>query len=629
MEQGEQVAIVQIILELNEIHVSFVKDVLAALGLEIGSWEHGRPPQLTLRRTLVRVPGAKDRGKTRLKSLCQINGTTVTLKTLCTLTSPLLVVVDASVAAAALARPETRLAMLDTAIDPTIRQTYQSTQQTYRQCRMERERIEEELENRILPQSFSMDTEEDVELMNHWIEEIEAYISRVDDFIGSLSTEEGDNGSLNDLMSKLQGTDWTANAADSGKPFASAFYEIIRNFRDAVRSLDNQIMAASNAATVLSSLSVVESAATALKRARSLLYDASGGDSTFDRLEESSEMSHDLLNQAEEALTKCARFIEDHESGLFVTLETMRGCCPVSVDNIDSLILDWNSLARKHGISPLSLPSCYKSLIHERDGNVKALAQMPLAESSEKRALVAFVAACDQLSLGRQSIAESLQEAVNSRLPSLGMTTSEFGLRLNRDARQCTDPSVMSGSLGVDSVEFFLHHGRPTAREKSASERVRGGMLHEIASSGEKARILLAIECSLPGSVRTATVSSVDAILSPPPVPVAVVYDEIDAHVGGHAAVALGHMLADQSRQTQVMAITHSPAVAATADAHVVVEKTVAGDKTVVYVRRLDESERRKELARMASGDVAMDEAEIFAQALIRDGLERRKQRED
>lgn len=625
-DQGEQVAIVQITLVLNDLHASFVNEVVSALGLEIGSWGNGSPPKLTLRRTLVRVPGVNGRSKTRLKSLCQVNGTTVTLKTLSTLTSPLLVVVDASVAAAALARPEIRLAILDTAVDPAVRQTFQAAQRTYRQCRTTRERIEQELANRILPQSFSMDTEEDVELMNHWIDEIEAFISRVDEFVRSLATEEGDNGSLNDLMTKLQGTDWMANAADAAKPFASAFYEILRNLRDALRSLDNQILAASNAATVLSSLSVVESAATALERARGLLYDASEGESTSDRLEESSEMSHDLLNQAEEALAKCARFVEDDESGLIVTLETMRGCCPVSVDSIDALILDWNSLARKHGISPPSLPSCHKSLIHERDGNMEALSLLPLAKSSEKNALDAFVVACDQLSLGRQGIALSLQEAVNSRLPSLGMTTSEFGVRLNQAARLCTDPPAMSGSLGLDSVEFILHHGQPTALSESASERFRGGMLHEVASSGEKARILLAIECSLPGSVRAATVSPVDVNLSPPSVPVAVVYDEIDAHVGGHAAVALGHMLADQSRQTQVMAITHSPAVAATADAHVVVEKTVEGDQTVVNVRRLDESERRKELARMASGDVAMDEAELFAQALIRDGIERRKQ---
>lgn len=106
--------------------------------------------------------------------------------------------------------------------------------------------------------------------------------------------------------------------------------------------------------------------------------------------------------------------------------------------------------------------------------------------------------------------------------------------------------------------------------------------------------------------------------------PVAVIYDEIDAHVGGHAAVAMGRMLASQSRWSQVVAITHNPSVAAVADTHVVIQRIPSRDglpnEKTVRAEAVEGPERRKELARMASGDMATEEAEIFAEALIRDG---------
>jgi DNA repair protein RecN (Recombination protein N) len=114
--------------------------------------------------------------------------------------------------------------------------------------------------------------------------------------------------------------------------------------------------------------------------------------------------------------------------------------------------------------------------------------------------------------------------------------------------------------------------------------------------------------------------------------PVAVFYDEIDAHVGGRAAVALACMLAHQANTNQVIAITHSPSVAAIADLHLVVQQA-KGDVEAnvdslpgvpVVVQPADDILRREELARMASGDLASEEAQAFASALIREGSIRR-----
>lgn len=627
-------AFVEMQLWVEEPHLSFVRSILSTAGVTDVLHSSGlqQAQKLIIRRTLLRMPAPSSSGrrKTRLKSLCTVNGKSITLKALSSLTSPLLVVVDASAAASALARPEARLSILDTGVDPAVRQYFGAAQRAYRQCRQVRQGLEDDLASRLLPQSFSMDTEEDIKLVDHWISEMDALRARVGELTERLSPEEmGDYGSLGEVMRQLQETDWMENSSERGQPFASALYERLKTLRDTLRSLDNQIMSASNAAAVLSSLSFVESAATALEKSRNLLFEAMEGGILSQRLEDASETSHDLLNQAEMALAKCARFIEDEDKGLLATLENLRGCCPVSVDTIDELILDWNSIARKHNISPFTLPSCYKSMINERDGNVESLSRLPKAVAAEKEALEKFKSACELLARERKRVAEVVQREVNRRLPSLGMSSSDFVIALTSEVRECTDSSAYTGNLGWDSVEFILRHGTTTDEKENAIPR-RGGPIQEVASSGEKARILLAIECSLPGSIRVATGASSTTVGTNllPSVPISVVYDEIDAHVGGRAAVALGHMLADQSRQTQVIAITHSPAVAASADAHIVVQKTLSGDRTLIRVESRTEVERRKELARMASGDIAADEAELFAEALIRDGKIRRNQQQ-
>ena len=170
----------------------------------------------------------------------------------------------------------------------------------------------------------------------------------------------------------------------------------------------------------------------------------------------------------------------------------------------------------------------------------------------------------------------------------------------------------------------------------------QGGNIEQVGSSGEKSRVLLAIEMSLPGSIGSTCNTyfnnvenrhSHDLLKIPP---VSIVYDEIDAHVGGRAAVTMAKLLADQTRRrsktfsdgssecgSQIIAITHSASVAAIADRHIVVERAIQSASTSSPVRTfiVDGSSRRREIARMTSGDLAPGEAETFADALIRDGL--------
>jgi DNA repair protein RecN (Recombination protein N) len=133
-----------------------------------------------------------------------------------------------------------------------------------------------------------------------------------------------------------------------------------------------------------------------------------------------------------------------------------------------------------------------------------------------------------------------------------------------------------AGREGVDDVELRLiaHPGAPALP------------VNKGASGGELSRVMLALEVVL---------SHAD------PVPT-LVFDEVDAGVGGRAAVEVGRRLARLARSHQVIVVTHLPQVAAYADRHMVVSKVAEGGLTSSGVRVLDESERVVELARMLAG---------------------------
>jgi DNA repair protein RecN (Recombination protein N) len=135
---------------------------------------------------------------------------------------------------------------------------------------------------------------------------------------------------------------------------------------------------------------------------------------------------------------------------------------------------------------------------------------------------------------------------------------------------------VAFGASGVDEVEFQLvpHAGAP-ARP-----------LHRGASGGELSRVMLAIEIVLAG---------IDGVPT-------FIFDEVDAGVGGRAAIEVGRRLAGLAKTAQVLVVTHLPQVAAFADRHVVVAKTAGGHVTSTEIDLVDGEARLRELSRMLGG---------------------------
>ena len=208
------------------------------------------------------------------------------------------------------------------------------------------------------------------------------------------------------------------------------------------------------------------------------------------------------------------------------------------------------------------------------------------------------VAAATELSKARTKAAKGLAKAVTAELSGLAMADADFTVAVSPltvrgdDSAPIALPSgttVHAGSDGADSVEFGF----------SAQRGTDVLPLNKSASGGELSRVMLALEAVLAASAEGTTM----------------VFDEVDAGVGGRAAVQIGRRLARLARTHQVIVVTHLPQVAAYADVHLVVDST--GSKKASGVRRLHDEDRVAELARMLAGLGDSDSGRAHARELL------------
>jgi DNA repair protein RecN (Recombination protein N) len=231
--------------------------------------------------------------------------------------------------------------------------------------------------------------------------------------------------------------------------------------------------------------------------------------------------------------------------------------------------------------------------LDDTDGKIARLRE----EAASVRADLATAAT--ELTDARTKAAARLAGNVSQELTQLAMPDG----RVTVVVRQHEVPAESAGSLlvgkrwlrfgssGVDEVEIEL-----AANAGSPSRPLAKG-----ASGGELSRVMLAIEVALAGTS---------------PVPT-FVFDEVDAGVGGRAAVEVGRRLAELARTAQVLVVTHLPQVAAYADRHVVVEKSSDGTITTSGLTVLDPEARERELSRMFAGVDESDTALAHARELL------------
>jgi DNA repair protein RecN (Recombination protein N) len=208
------------------------------------------------------------------------------------------------------------------------------------------------------------------------------------------------------------------------------------------------------------------------------------------------------------------------------------------------------------------------------------------------------VSAATELSKARTKAAKGLSKAVTAELSGLAMADAGFSVSVANLAARADDsapltlPSgeiVHAGHDGIDAVEFGFAAHRGTDMLP----------LNKSASGGELSRVMLALEVVLAASAEGTTM----------------VFDEVDAGVGGRAAVQIGRRLARLARTHQVIVVTHLPQVAAYADVHLVVDS--GGRSKSSGVRRLDDDDRVAELARMLAGLGESDSGRAHARELL------------
>ena len=187
----------------------------------------------------------------------------------------------------------------------------------------------------------------------------------------------------------------------------------------------------------------------------------------------------------------------------------------------------------------------------------------------------------DELSESRRKAAVRFEREVMSELSTLSMDKIKFVVSFE---------AVPLSQNGVDAVEFLIANMNEEPKQ-----------LTRVASGGELSRILLAIKSRL---------NSMDSVPT-------LIFDEVDAGIGGRVAEEVGRRLKSLSQDNQLFCVTHLPQIAAMADTHYHVEKVVTGDRVVTRVRQLGREERIEEISRMLGGSDKTKTAFRYAEEML------------
>ena len=293
---------------------------------------------------------------------------------------------------------------------------------------------------------------------------------------------------------------------------------------------------------------------------------------------------HPLLAEALDALDRAVIEASEAEDKITRAVEALAHD-PAALDRIETRLFDLRALARKHACQVDDLPAKMRGMREQLDaieGGEAALAGLEAAAQAAGDTYRALAAEVSQL---RRAGAERLDAAVAGELAPLKLDAARFRTSVT------ALPEDRWGPAGSDAVEFLI----------STNPGSDFAPLGKIASGGELSRFILALKVALAEQGGAATV----------------IFDEIDRGVGGAVASAIGERLARLASAGQLLAVTHSPQVAARGNRHYVIAKSSEGTVTRTSVHLLDHAGRQEEIARMLSGAEVTPEARAQADRLL------------
>lgn len=296
---------------------------------------------------------------------------------------------------------------------------------------------------------------------------------------------------------------------------------------------------------------------------------------------------HPLLTQAlaslDRAVIEAGEAEEKLEAAAFALVHD-----PQALDAAETRLFELRALARKHRCEVDALPDIMRDMRVRLDAIEGGEAQLDALEAGAVEAREAYLKTAQKTHDQRVKAAKKLDKAVAAELAPLKLDAARFQTSLT------LLPEDRWGASGMDAGEFLI----------STNPGAAFAPLNKIASGGELSRFILALKVALAQKGGAATI----------------IFDEIDRGVGGAVASAIGERLARlASEEGQLLAVTHSPQVAARGSQHYLIAKSSKGTLTKTGVVELDAQGRQEEIARMLSGAEITSEARAQADRLLED----------
>lgn len=278
------------------------------------------------------------------------------------------------------------------------------------------------------------------------------------------------------------------------------------------------------------------------------------------------------LSENDQALTAMVELLESAEAQAGEAVRELRQYAtrldldPEALREVEARIEALHAAARKHRVRPEALHQLLSDL-EKRLGELELSTDPQALEREVAAARARYDASAAKLSAKRRSAADALSKAVSAGMQQLAMAGGKFFVSLKKN----DEPAA----TGAEDVEFEM------ASHPSLPLRP----LAKVASGGELSRVSLAIQ-----------------LVAARAAPATLVFDEVDAGIGGAVADTIGRSLRKLGKQRQVLCVTHLPQVAAAGDAQWNVTKTSTRSEIQVKIRKLDRAARIEELARMLGG---------------------------
>jgi DNA repair protein RecN (Recombination protein N) len=261
---------------------------------------------------------------------------------------------------------------------------------------------------------------------------------------------------------------------------------------------------------------------------------------------------------------------------------------PERLDEIENRLAELSRLKRKYG-GTIESVLAHLSESEERLSRIEdaSLTEKELQKKLEKAKSDYLKVALD-LHEKRVKSAKQFEKRVEENLKAVSLEKARFEVRVTAD--ETNDKSFTA--KGLDHIEFYF--------SANVGESVKP--IAKVASGGETSRLMLILNTTTKLTTSGKTM----------------VFDEIDAGIGGRVAEAVGLKLKELSKNQQVLCVTHQPQVASLATHHFVVSKETVGNKTKVFIKELDENARIEEIARMLAGEKITESARNHAKEMLK-----------